>query len=79
MKPLTEMTASDRYKGQDGGLYGSGRNQPPEDHLKAALRETAKIRPLDGDGKPSQGGKVVMISIGMSNRLVFGIVRPLSG
>jgi len=29
-KPLTEMTASDRYKGEDGGLYGGGRNTPPE-------------------------------------------------
>src|SRR5262249_60110349 len=29
LKPLTEMTAADRYKGEDGGLYGGGRNQPP--------------------------------------------------
>src|SRR5687768_2369949 len=24
LKPLTEMTAEDRYKDQDGGLYGAG-------------------------------------------------------
>ena len=37
-KPLTDMTAEDRYKGEDGGLYGGGRNSPPEAHLKAAAR-----------------------------------------
>ena len=24
------MTAEDRYKGEDGGLYGGGKNEPPE-------------------------------------------------
>src|SRR5438552_16232004 len=27
-KPLTEMSADDRYKGEDGGLYGHGKNTP---------------------------------------------------
>src|SRR5438105_2633694 len=36
LKPLTEMTADDRYKGEDGGLYGRGKNTPPEAHAKAA-------------------------------------------
>lgn len=31
LKPLTDMTADDRYKGQDGGLYGGGRNEPPKE------------------------------------------------
>src|SRR5262245_14425284 len=35
-KPLTEMTADDRYKDQDGGLYGKGRNSPPDELRKAA-------------------------------------------
>src|SRR5438309_557350 len=30
LKPLTDMTAEDRYKGEAGGLYGGGKNEPPE-------------------------------------------------
>ena len=67
LKPLTEMTASDRYKGEDGGLYGGGRNEPPRAHRLAAQRALAKIRPLDERGKPSKAGKIVFISLGMSN------------
>ena len=45
--PLTDMSAADRYKGEDGGLYGGGSNVPPPEHLKAALAEAAKVQPLD--------------------------------
>jgi len=65
--PLDQMTAEEKYKGEDGGLYGGGRNTPPEEHLKAALAEAAKIRPLDAQGNPAPDGKVVLLSIGMSN------------
>ena len=61
------MTAADRYKGQDGGLYGGGKNVPPEKHLQAALQQAKSIRPLDAAGKPAKSGKIVFISIGMSN------------
>jgi hypothetical protein len=67
LKPLTEMTAKDRYKGEDGGLYGGGRNEPPEAHQTAAKKETAQIVPRDGDGKPAPDGKTVLVSISMSN------------
>lgn len=67
LKPLTEMTASDRYKGEDGGLYGAGRNEPPEGHLKAARAATAKIEPLDRTGKPARDGTIALVSISMSN------------
>ena len=67
LKPLTDMAAADRYKGQDGGLYGAGRNAPPEEHLKAALQQAKLIRPLDGEGEPSEEGKIGFVSIGMSN------------
>ncbi len=66
-KPLTEMTAEDRYKGQDGGLYGAGKNVPPPAHAAAAARLSAKIIPLDAEGKPSQQGKIGLVSISMSN------------
>ncbi len=65
--PLTEMTAKDKYKGEDGGLYGGGKNEPPEAHLAAAKKEAAKIAPLDKNGKPAKDGKIVLLSIGMSN------------
>lgn len=66
-KPLTEMTAEDRYKGEDGGLYGGGRNQPPPVLQAAAEKETARIAPLDADGTPSKDGKIGLVSISMSN------------
>jgi len=66
LKPLTEL-GTGKYKGQDGGLYGSGSNQPPLEHLTAALQEAAKILPLDKDGRESNNGKIGVISVGMSN------------
>ena len=66
LTPLTDL-ADGTYKGQDGGLYGGGRNTPPASHLAAARKELAKIQPLDPEGKPSPGGKIVLLSVGMSN------------
>lgn len=66
-KPLSEMSAEDRYKGEDGGLYGSGRNEPPQAHAAAAARQTARIEPLDASGKASPDGKIGLVSISMSN------------
>ncbi len=63
--PLDELTGT--YKGEDGGLYGGGRNAPPAAHLTAYLKECGKIQPLDAEGKPSANGKIVLLSIGMSN------------
>ncbi len=55
------------YKGEQGGLYPGGVNTPPPAHLKAGLAMAEKIVPLDADGHPSPDGKIVLISIGMSN------------
>ena len=66
-KPLCDMTAEDRYKGEDGGLYGGGKNQPPEALQAAINKELAAIQPLDAEGKPAAQGRIVMISLGMSN------------
>src|SRR5262249_33179629 len=38
-KPLTEMTAKDSHHGEDGGLYGGGKNEPPAAHQKAAQEQ----------------------------------------
>jgi len=63
--PICDMTAP--YKGADGGFYGSGKNTPPEPLRTAYLSESEKIRPLDTDGRPSDTGKIGLISIGFSN------------
>ena len=55
------------YKEQSGGLYGHGQNVPPQSHLQAAQVQTALIVPRDALGNPSDAGKIVLISLGMSN------------
>ena len=67
LTPLSEMSRDDRYQGEDGGLYGEGKNAPPDEHQKSAEAELAKIRPLDRTGKPAKDGAIGFISISMSN------------
>lgn len=79
LKPLTEMTAEDKYKGEDGGLYGGGKNEAPEAHKAATLAESKRIVPLDETGKPSKDGKIVLLSVGMSNTAaVFATFKELA-
>jgi len=66
LTPLTDMGAG-TYKGETGGLYGEGSNVPPPAQRKAAEAACARIRPLDAAGRPSPDGRIVLISIGMSN------------
>ena len=66
LTPLTELGAA-KYQGEDGGLYGGGRNTPPSAHLEAALREAARICPVDAEGKAAADGKIGLIAVGMSN------------
>ena len=67
LKPLTDMTADDTYEGEDGGLYGKGSNEPPEALRKSAEAALAQIKTLDAEGKPSDSGRIVLVSISMSN------------
>jgi hypothetical protein len=67
LKPLCDMAAEERYEGEDGGLYGKGSNEPPEALKKSADAALAQIKPLDAEGKPSDSGKIVLVSISMSN------------
>jgi hypothetical protein len=55
------------YKEQTGGLYGQGQNVPPGSLLQAAREQTALICPRDAQGNPSATGRIVLISLGMSN------------
>src|ERR1700728_325101 len=64
--PLPDL-GTGMYKGEQGGLYPGGVNTPPPAHLKAGLALARKIVPLDADGHPAADGKIVMISVGMSN------------
>lgn len=67
LKPLTEMTATDRYKGEDGGLYGGGSNEPPAEHAATAKTLTTQIVPRDVEGRPAKDGRIALVSISMSN------------
>ena len=58
--------ASGTYKGERGGLY-VGTNEPPAAYAEAGRRAASQIVPLDASGVPSAGGKIVLLSIGMSN------------
>jgi hypothetical protein len=56
------------YLGQfQGGLYPNGQNHPPAAHHQVGLTRAAAVQPLDTDGQPDPNGKVVLLSIGMSN------------
>jgi len=63
--PLTELTTS--YLGQDGGLYGGGSNEPPAPLQERASKAAAQIKPLNAEGKPDTAGKIVLLTLGMSN------------
>jgi hypothetical protein len=63
--PLTDLTNA--YKGQDGGLYGAGQNEPPEAHRSAWLRACAQVQPLGAEGQPARNGKIVLLTVGFSN------------
>jgi hypothetical protein len=56
--PLTDMGRR-RYRGFRGGLYPAGRNRPTATYLRKGLASSRRVKPI--------GGKVVLLSIGMSN------------
>lgn len=66
--PLTDLTNT--YKGQSGGLYGAGQNQPPAAQLTAWSKACNRIQPLDGEGHPAKDGKIVLLTLGFSNTLL---------
>ena len=56
------------YLGFTGGLYPEGRSIRPAEHLAAGVEIARQVRPLDRQGAADdRDGKIVMISIGMSN------------
>jgi len=79
-KPLTEL-GKEKYQGFEGGLYPGGENNRPAAHEKAGRDIAKSIRPLGPDGKPSPDGKIVLLSVGMSNtsQASEGFARQLRG
>ncbi|OFV91084.1 MAG: hypothetical protein A3G76_04670 [Acidobacteria bacterium RIFCSPLOWO2_12_FULL_65_11] len=65
--PINDLAAGD-YIGFPGGLYPGGSNSMPPAHLAAGVAAAKTIQLLDGNGNPdAQRGKIVPLSIGMSN------------
>ena len=67
LTPLSDLTGGQKYKEMDGGLYGGGKNEPPEAQAKLAQAAAAKIAPLNAQGEPAADGRIVLLAIGMSN------------
>lgn len=55
------------YKGFVGGLYPDGNNEMPAEHAAEGRRRAALVVPRAIDGSPSPNGRIVLLSIGMSN------------
>lgn len=66
LKTLTEL-GRDEYHGFKGGLYPDGKSDRPVAHEAAGLALAKKVQPLDTEGKPDPKGKIVLLSVGMSN------------
>ena len=76
--PLMDL-GSGTYQGFEGGLYPGGTNSPPTAHFAAGLRQSTQIKRLGPDGNPSATGKIVLISIGMSNTTQeFSYFKPIA-
>jgi hypothetical protein len=65
-KPLTELGTGE-YQGSKGGLYPDGKNERPKEHEVLGVTLAKKVQPLDRAGIPAKDGKIVLLSVGMSN------------
>ncbi len=77
--PIPDL-GGDTYQGEPGGLYPDGSNDLPADHANLGLWHAAQIEPLDGAGNPDPNGRIVVLSIGVSNtRSEFGMFIRRAG
>ncbi len=66
LTPLTDLGAG-THGGFQGGLYPLGSNLRPEAHTVGGLLQAQSVVPRNAAGAPSSDGKIVFLSIGMSN------------
>ena len=72
-QPLNDLGSGEYIRletgptGFSGGLYPNGSNTPPPAHQAAGLGMAVQVVPRDAQGNPAPDGKIVLISIGMSN------------
>jgi hypothetical protein len=66
LTPLTDLKTG-RFEGFQGGLYSAGTNVPSKAYLKKGLTYTKLVKPRNASGKAAADGKVVLLSVGMSN------------
>lgn len=64
--PLTDL-ATGTYRGFQGGLYPNGSSAMPEAHATLGATFARNIRPLNAVGQADANGKIVFLSVGMSN------------
>ncbi len=64
--PLIDLGAG-TYLGHPGGLYPNGQNVPPPAHAAAGAAAAANVTPRDANGVADPNGRIVVVSIGMSN------------
>jgi hypothetical protein len=63
------MSPEDRYRGFQGGLYPDGKNDRPAAHNAAGIALAKEVQPRDAQGRPAADGKIVLLTIGMSNTM----------
>jgi hypothetical protein len=66
LKPLTELGIGE-HRGFKGGLYPDGKNERPAKHEAAGIALAKTVEPRDSEGRPDPSGKIVLLTIGMSN------------
>lgn len=67
LAPIDELGDKEYKDGFKGGFYPDGKNERPKAHEAAGLRLAKEVQPRDAEGKVSPQGKIVLLSVGMSN------------
>ncbi len=65
--PLTDLGPGLYLNQFQGGLYPGGSNVVPAPHHAVGMQHAAQIVPRDSSGNPAPGGRVILLSIGLSN------------
>src|SRR5438445_12924734 len=66
LTPVSDL-GHGRYRGFVGGLYPGASNRPSVAYARAALSGSRLVVPRNAAGAPARGGRIGLLSIGMSN------------